>query len=267
MITISSAELDALLAAFIWPFSRILALIASTPVLGNPSTPRQIKVGLAIMLTLVVAPSLGPMPVIDPGSAEGLLILSQQVIIGLAMGFAIRIVFVAIDMAGELIGLQMGLGFATFFDPQNSGQTPVIARFIGIIATLAFLATDGHLQVISQLVQSFSTLPVGPHGISASGFQALAQWGREIFHTGLRLSLPVVAALLIANLALGILTRAAPQLNIFAVGFPVTLSIGLLMLAVTIPSFLPVFNDLARDGLNMMLSAPATLPAPARPIP
>lgn len=267
MITISSAELDALLAAFIWPFSRIFALIASAPILGNPSTPRQVRIGLSIMLTLVVAPSLGPMPAINPDSAEGLLILGQQVIIGLAMGFAIRIIFVAIDMAGELIGLQMGLGFATFFDPQNSGQTPVIARFIGVITTLAFLSTDGHLQIISQLVHSFSTLPVGPQGISASGFNALAHWGREIFHTGLRLSLPVVAALLITNLALGILTRAAPQLNIFAVGFPVTLSIGLLMLVITIPSFLPVLNNLTRDGLNMMLPVPASLPDPVRPIP
>jgi flagellar biosynthesis protein FliR len=253
MITISSLEMNALLAAFIWPFSRIFALVASSPILGNPSTPRQIKIGLSVMITLVIAPALGPMPAIDPGSAEGLLILAQQVAIGLAMGFTIRIIFVAVDMAGELIGLQMGLGFATFFDPHNSGPMPVISRFIGIIATMAFLATDGHLQVISQLVQSFTTLPVGPDGIPPSGFSALAHWGREIFHTGLRLSLPVVAALLITNLALGILTRAAPQLNIFAVGFPLTLSIGLLMLAVTIPSFLPVLNDLTRDGLNMML--------------
>ena len=164
-----------------------------------------------------------------------------------------RIVFVAVEMAGELIGLQMGLGFAIFFDPQNSGQIDIIGRFLGVIASLAFLAMNGHLMVLALISQSFSTLPVGVSGVNELTFQTLANWGQEIFKSGLQLSLPVLTALLITNLALGILTRAAPQLNIFAVGFPLTLSIGLFVLALSMPFYAPILERLVFDGLNLMM--------------
>lgn len=108
----------------------------------------------------------------------------------------------------------MGLGFATFFDPQQSGQVQLVGRFYGLLATLTFLAIDGHLQVIAILAHSFTTLPIGAEGMSTTSFTALVNWGIKIFMLGLHLSLPVLTALLITNLALGILTRAAPQLNI-----------------------------------------------------
>lgn len=253
MISITTAELNALLAAFFWPLSRILALIASAPVLGNPSVPLRIRIGLALAITLAVAPTLGPLPQTDPGSGAGLLIMAQQISIGLAMGFAMRIVFAAVEMAGELIGLQMGLGFATFFDPQYGSQIPIIGRFLGLIATLAFLAIDGHLKMIALLSQSFIALPISTGGITAPGLSTLVHWGGEIFLASLRLSLPVLAALLITNLALGILTRAAPQLNIFAVGFPITLAVGLLALALSMPYFAPLLELMFQDGLQMML--------------
>ena len=164
-----------------------------------------------------------------------------------------RIVFVAVEMAGELIGLQMGLGFAIFFDPQNSGQIDIIGRFLGVIASLAFLAMDGHLIMIALISQSFTTLPVGPDGITNVTFTTLANWGGEIFKSGLQLSLPVLTALLITNLALGILTRAAPQLNIFAVGFPLTLSIGLFVMALSMPFYVPILERMVYDGLNLMM--------------
>ncbi|OGT70853.1 MAG: flagellar biosynthetic protein FliR [Gammaproteobacteria bacterium RIFCSPLOWO2_02_FULL_56_15] len=253
MISITTAELNALLAAFLWPLTRVLALIASAPVLGNPSVPLRVKIGLALVITLAVAPTLGPMPQVDPGSLAGLLILAQQVIIGLAMGFAMRIVFVAVEMAGELAGLQMGLGFATFFDPQNAGHVPVVGRFLGLIAILFFLAVNGHLQMVSLLSQSFSALPIGAEASATTGLRALVSWGGEIFVAGLLLSLPLLAALLITNLALGILTRAAPQLNIFAVGFPLTLAIGLLVMGLALPYFAPVLERMMQNGLQMML--------------
>ncbi len=254
MINITAAELSSLLAIYIWPLSRILALIATAPILGNPSVPVRVKVGLAIMLTILVAPTVEKsLPEIDPASGTGLIVLLQQVLIGIAIGFVMRIVFVAVEMAGELIGLQMGLGFAIFFDPQNSGQIDIIGRFLGVIASLAFLAIDGHLLMIALISQSFSTLPVNPEGVTAATFTTLANWGGEIFKSGLQLSLPVLTALLITNLALGILTRAAPQLNIFAVGFPLTLSIGLLVLALSMPFYAPILENLVHDGLNLMM--------------
>lgn len=254
MISITTAELNTLLATFIWPLSRILALVATAPILGNPSIPIRVKLGLALMITILVAPTVEKsLPQIDPSTGIGLIILLQQILIGVAIGFVMRIVFVAVEMAGELIGLQMGLGFAIFFDPQNSGQIDIIGRFLGVIASLAFLAIDGHLMMIALISQSFSTLPVSSDGVTETTFTTLANWGSEIFKSGLQLSLPVLTALLITNLALGILTRAAPQLNIFAVGFPLTLSIGLLVLALSMPFYAPILEHLVQDSLRLMM--------------
>lgn len=253
MISISSAQLSALLAAFIWPFVRILSLVSSAPILGNPSVPARVKIGLSFAITLVLTPVLGPMPAVEPGSAIGLLILTQQILIGVAMGLAMRIVFSAVEMAGHISGMQMGLGFATFFDPQNAAQTPVVGQFLGLIATLAFLAMNGHLLMIEVLAQSFQVLPVMAQPLSPAGWRALAGWGGEMFLAGVLLSMPVMAALLITNLALGVMTRAAPQLNVFSVGFPITLAAGFIVLTVAMPYFAPLFERLLHDGLEMAL--------------
>lgn len=261
MISITTAEFSALLAAFLWPLTRILALIASAPILGNPSVPLRVKIGLACMVTMAVAPTLGPMPPVEPDSAAGLLILAQQIIIGMAMGLTMRIIFVAVETAGELIGLQMGLGFAIFFNPQTKGFTPVIGQLLGLLTALTFLALNGHLQVISLLAESFRTLPISGDVLAANGFRIVADWGSKIFAAGLLLSLPPMAALLITNLALGILARAAPQLNIFAIGFPLTLAIGMLTLALALPYFAPVLEHLFLDGLQMMMQVVSQLRA------
>ena len=258
MISITTAQLNAWLAAFAWPLARILALIASAPVIGNPSLPASVKIGLGLLITVLLAP-LVPSPAnIDPASASGLLIMAQQVLIGLAMGFAMQVVFWAAEMAGELIGLQMGLGFATLYDASVPGFIPIIGQYLGIVVSLAFLAVDGHLLMLSALVESFQVLPLAP--LSApTGLRAVAEWGGNIFSYGLALSLPLLAALLITNLALGVLTRAAPQLNIFAVGFPLTILIGILALAVALPYIAPALERLFVEGLTAMLRLAAAL--------
>jgi flagellar biosynthetic protein FliR len=250
MITVTSAQLDTWLAMFLWPLSRILALISTDPIFGNRAVPVRVKMGIALLLTLLVVPTLGPMPAVQPGSAAGLFILMQQVVIGIAMGLAMRVVFIAVEMAGHMIGLQMGLGFATFFDPQNSAQVPVVAQFLGLFAILVFLAIDGHLMVIATLAESFQVLPIAAQPLSPVAWKHLVDWGAEIFSAGLLLSLPVIAALLITNLALGIMTRAAPQLNIFAVGFPITLMVGFLVLYLSMPFFVPLLERLFHQGLD-----------------
>lgn len=255
MISVTSAQLDAWLAALLFPLARILALIASSPVLGNKQVPARVKIGLSVLLTLIIAPTLNDLPQVAVGSPQGLLILVQQIVIGVAMGFTMRLVFTAVEMAGELAGLQMGLGFASFYDPLNASYTPIIAQWLGIIAALTFLALNGHLYMLAGLAESFQTLPVGSM-ISSKGLYGIASWGGSIFAYALQLSLPILAALLITNLALGILTRAAPQLNLFAVGFPVTLAIGLLVLALSMPYFAPLLDRLTHEGLSTMLSLP-----------
>lgn len=268
MITLSSAELNAWLTAFLWPLARILALLAAMPVLGNMATPTRVKIGLAVLITLILAPAIGPLPPMEPGSPEGLLVLGQQVVIGLAMGLAMRIVFSAVELAGEIAGLQMGLGFATLFTPQSDGSTLVVGKFLGLLATLTFLSLNGHLLMLSVLAESFSAFPISAEPFSTIGWKRLADWGSIIFLAGLQLALPVVAALLIVNLALGILTRASPQLNVFAVGFPITLMVGMVMLMLSLPHFIPVIEQLVEEGLKTMLEiaggarpdSPAALP-------
>ena len=258
MISVSTAQLSAWLAAFAWPLARILALVASAPVIGNPSVPASVKIGLALLITIVVAPLAAAPAGIDPASAGGLLILAQQLLIGLAMGFAMQVAFWAAELAGELIGLQMGLGFATLYDASVPGFIPIVGQYLGIVISLAFLAVDGHLLLVSTLAQSFQVLPLAPFS-APSGLRALAEWGGSIFSLGLALSLPLLAALLITNLALAVLTRAAPQLNIFAIGFPLAILIGILALALALPYFAPTFERMFSDGLAAMLRLAAAL--------
>lgn len=253
MISFTSAQLDAWLAALIFPLTRILAMIASSPVLGNKQVPARVKIGLSVLLAIIIAPTVDAMPPVAVGSPQGLLIIVQQIIIGVAMGFTIRLIFTAVEMAGELAGLQMGLGFATFYDPINASHTPIVAQWLGMIAALIFLALNGHLIILSALAESFKTLPVGSM-MGNEGFYGVARWGGSIFAYALQISLPILAALLIANIALGILTRAAPQLNLFAVGFPITLAIGFFVLALSMPYFSPVLDRLVQEGIGTALS-------------
>ena len=263
MISLTDAQLNTWLISFIWPLTRILGMIMVAPVFGHASVPQRVKIGLGIFITLIVAPTLPPMPDIALGSWQGLLVLIQQLLIGLAIGFTMRIAFAAVDAAGEFVGLQMGLGFASFFDPQSAGQTLVIAQFFNILATLLFLAVNAHLLLINVLVDSFHGLPIGPQPLAAAGYFNVAAFGSSVFATGLQLSLPLIAILLMTNLALGILTRSAPQLNIFAIGFPITLGVGLIMLSLVLPYFVPQLELLIQNGLKTTSTVMHSLaPAP-----
>lgn len=253
MISFTSAQWEVWLATFFWPFFRILALVATAPFFGARGIPASTKIGFAFVLTVMVAPVLPPMPAVSPASAQGLFILAQQLMLGFAMGLALRVIFSAVEMAGHIVGLQMGLGFATFFDPQNSAQIPVMGQFLGLIAMLLFLAINGHLMVIQALVESFHALPIGLHPLASQGWKTLALWGGEIFHSGVLIALPAIAVLMMTNLALAILTRAAPQLNIFAVGFPLTLAVGFIVMALSMVYLLPVFSAMLEASVQTML--------------
>jgi len=252
MFTVSSAQLNLWLAAFFWPYCRILALLAASPMFGARGVPNTLKVVIAFAMTVVVAPLLPAMPAVSPTSAAGMLILVQQLMIGYGMGLIVRIAFSAAEMGGHIMGLQMGLGFATFFDPQNGTQVPLLGQFLGVMAMLLFLAFNGHLMVIAALVESFHVLPVGEF-VAVNHWKALALAGGQIFGWGLLISMPVLAAVMMANAALGVLTRAAPQLNIFAVGFPITLGLGFVVLAFSLPYFLPLFQSMIEQSINTML--------------
>jgi flagellar biosynthetic protein FliR len=262
MITLTSAELNTWIAAFLWPLTRILGLIATAPLFGNASIPMRVKVALGTMLALVIAPAVPEMPAQDPMSLAGLLILTQQLVIGLGMGFAMRVVFAAAEMAGEVIGLTMGFGFATFFDPQTHGRSSAISQFLALLTLMLFLATDVHLLLLSVLTDSFTTLPISAVPAPGEGFRQIARWGGLIFSSGLQLALPLIAVLLITNTALGVLTRAAPQLNLFGIGFPITLGAGFVVLALALPYVATPLGRIFQEGLDFtrQLSAPVVLP-------
>jgi flagellar biosynthetic protein FliR len=254
MLSFTSAQFDAWLAALMFPLARILGLLATAPVFNNAGLPRRIRLLIGLAVAFALAPGLPPMPAIPAGSWLGLVVLAQQVVIGVLMGYVLRIAFSAVDVAGELIGLQMGLSFAVFYDPQNAAQTPVLSEFLGLLATLIFLAMNGHLLVISVLAESFRLLPVAAMPLAAKGFGAIASWAAILFSAGLLLSLPLVAALLIANLAMGVLSRVAPQLNLFAVGFPVTMVAGFTVLMISLPYFGAAMERLFDQGFTALRS-------------
>lgn len=250
MITVTSAQLSSWLALFIFPFVRILAMIASSPILGHKQVPVRIKIGLSILLTIIMVPTLTVQSNVDPASAPGFFILIQQLLAGLAIGFTMRLIFTAIEMAGDIIGIQMGLGFAIFYDPQNTSYTPVIAQILSVLAMLVFLSFNGHLIMLEALADSFRAFPVNSAVPAAIALHTLASWGGSIFSNALQLSLPVIGALLISNFALGILTRSAPQLNIFAVGFPITLTIGLATVTLLLPHIVPLLENITHTSLD-----------------
>ncbi|HCZ13715.1 MAG TPA: flagellar biosynthetic protein FliR [Candidatus Accumulibacter sp.] len=253
MISLTAAEINAWVVAFFFPLARVLAVLVSAPPFSNPALPVRVRLILGLAITLAISPILPAMPAIDPASAAGLLLLAQQLTIGFAMGFAVRLVFSAVDLAGTMIGLQMGLGFATSYDPQSAGQTPVISEFVGLVALLAFMAINGHLMLIATLTHSFTALPVGGTQLASGSWWNLSSAAAIIFSSGLLLALPILAALLVTNLALAILSRAAPQLNLIVIGFPLTITLGFVALMVALPYLSVPLQQLFEYGLESML--------------
>lgn len=263
MITLSNIDLLNLVAAFIWPFTRIMGLMALAPLYNNASLPAPMKILLASMLAFLVAPAIPNTPAQDLMSLASLLILAQELMIGLAMGLTMRIAFAGVEFAGDVTGLTMGLGFATFFDPQTEGRSSAISQFLALLTLMIYISANVHLLVLSTLVESFHTLPIGSASHASFHVEQLLKWGGSIFSIGLQLSLPIVAVLLITNTALGILTRAAPQLNLFGIGFPVTIGMGYVMLGLSLPFFSAPLLAVLQEAIHAMqhITAGPTLTA------
>lgn len=249
MFTIGSAELDALLLGYFYPFVRILALATSAPVFSHQSVPRPVRIGLAALVTALVVPVLPAIAPVSPFTAPGILLLVEQILIGIAIGFSMQLAFAAVTLAGDLIGLQMGLSFAAFIDPQHSEQTPVIGSFLAVTLMLVFLSISGHLLLLETLVESFRRFPVALEAIRPLDAAALVRNGALVFSAGLQIALPVVGAMLMTNLTVGLLARTSPQLNLLSVGFPVSLIVGFLMLLLALPALGPGMGALLSHGL------------------
>jgi len=244
-----AAEIVRLVSALSWVFLRITGLMLVAPVLGANVVAPRIKIVLAVTLTLLVAP-LAPAPVaLELWSGAGLLAAVTQLAIGVAMGFCVQMVFDAVVLAGQTISMTMGLGFATLIDPEHGASTPVLSQFLLILGLLIFLALNGHLLLIETLVDSFRWAPVGAP-LPLDGVREIALWGGRIFEAGLLIALPAVIALLVVNLAMGVVSRAAPQLNLFAVGFPAAMLFGFVILLLSLPRLEGAFRALLEDGFE-----------------
>lgn len=234
-IAFSEAQIMAWVSPIFWPFLRVLAVFTSAPVFSAKAVPVRTKVGLAFVVALCLQPLLANQPLVPLNSSAALGAVLQQVLVGLAIGLAVRIVFSAIEVAGEVVGLQMGLNFAAFFDPTSNAQVSAVARFYGYLAMLLFVVINGHLMVLMAVVESFQRFPTDGNFLHSLQQMHLHELGAALFSSALWIALPMIALLLFVNLTMGVISRIAPQMNIYAVGFPVTLSVGLLGIAATLP--------------------------------
>jgi flagellar biosynthesis protein FliR len=252
MVEVTFAQLQGWLVAFLWPFARITAFMAASPLWGHSSVPNQAKVGLAALISIVIAPILPAMPDIAVMSWAGIGIMIEQILIGLAMGMVMHIIFAVVQAAGDFIGLQMGLAFASFFDTASGTNIMVLSRILYMITLLMFLAMNGHLMVLETLIMSFQTLPIGIGTFNPDAFILLARYAGTIFAAGMLLALPLVGSLLTINLALGILNRSAPQLTVFNIGFPTSLIVGLILMMVLMTDISRFLERLFTQGLGFL---------------
>jgi flagellar biosynthetic protein FliR len=235
VLTFTDTQVIEWISPLLWPFLRVLALFGALPVFAQRGVPARVRVALAFLIAFCAQASLPAMPVIPLDSAPALLAVVQQLLIGLSMGFAVRIVFSAVEFAGELIGLQMGLNFSGFFNPMTGGEATATSRFFGITVSWLFIVTGGHLMLINAVVMSFDAFPVGPEPFAFLRAVQPQVWGGEVFRLGLWIALPMIATLLFVNFVLGIIARVAQQMNIFSIGFPITVSVGLVGMLLTLP--------------------------------
>lgn len=226
------------LSQYVWSLARISGLLMTIVNIGSKTTPVRVRMTMALAITIVVTPILPPTPPIELLSLAAYILIAQQLLIGIAVGFASVLFMQTFVVAGQVIAMQTSLGFASMVDPSNGQSTPVVGQFYMLLATLIFFALDGHLTLIYLTVESFHTLPVGQRALQVPEFEAIAQWFSLLFSAALAMSLSSIVAMLAVNLSFGVMTRAAPQLNIFSMGFAISMIFGLFVLWMTIGSFL-----------------------------
>jgi flagellar biosynthesis protein FliR len=250
---ISIGSLLDLLASHVWPFIRIGAFVMVMPVIGGSFVPQRVRLILAVVLTLVIAPVLPGIPSIDILSIPGLLLMFQEIVTGVAMGFAVQLIFDAIALGGQVISMSMGLGFAVFVDRQRGVNVPVLGQLFLMLGMLIFLSLDGHLALIRMLADSFRIMPITEGGLSQAALSTLLQWTAQLFIVAMNIALPAITALIVVNLSFGVMSRAAPTLNLFAVGFPVAMLLGFVVIFLSM-------DGLAGNVSRSLESALAMLP-------
>jgi len=248
----TDAEIGAWVASFLWPLFRIASFFMVIPVIGTQLVPMRVRIGLAFLVTLLVAPLLPPVPELDPLSFSTVFVTLQQIFIGTLMGFMFVFLMQLFVVAGQMIAMQMGLGFASMIDPANGVSVPVLSQIFLVAVTLMFLAMNGHLVMIEVAIESFRAWPIsqqilGANSVSHDDLWAFLMRVNWLFASALVLALPVVTAVLVINLSFGIMTKAAPQMNVFSLGFPIGMLFGLFIVWVSAAGLMPKFDDFASN--------------------
>ena len=254
MINVSAAQLSLWISTYFWPFVRIAACLMFAPVFGSKLIPHRVRLVVAGALTVLLAPLIAVPAKVELFSCGSLVVTLQEMLIGAAMGFTLQIIFDAVEMAGQLLANSMGLSFAMSVDPLHGTSTPVLGQFYTIMVTLTSLALNGHLLLIESITQSFSLLPIGMTGLGHDGLWMLVNFGGTLFSGALMLALPGLAAMLIVNFGFGVMSRAAPTMNLFAVGFPAALALGLIVILLGLSSVQNGFMHLV-DAAMMMITS------------
>ncbi len=250
MTTVDLAQLQLMLGALLWALGRVGGFVLVAPVFSSTLIPTRIRVALSVMLALVLAP-LAP-ATIDPMSGAGVATMVSQVLIGAAVAFVLKLVFEAVAFGGQMISQSMNLSFSEVVNPQSGGSTTVLSTFYMTLAMLIFLAMDGHLRLIALLADSFHTLPPGSGTIGPAGFHAVVMFGTELFGGAVRVALPAVTSLLVVNIGFAAISRAAPSMNLFAVGFPITITLGIVVLWLSLRSLPGAFDALQASAWSLM---------------
>ena len=243
---------EAMLVQLLFAMLRTGGALIAAPVFGAVGVPVQVRTVLAGavgLLVMGVHPFTAPA---DPLSFAGVEIAAQEVFVGLTLGFVLQIAFAAPLLAGEYLANSIGLGFASMVDPQGGHSSPVVSQFLMILMTLIFLSVDGHLILVDVIVRSYSLLPLGGGWLSSAQLWSVVKFGGFVFASGLAIALPVGFALFAMNVLVGVVTRTAPQLNIFAVGLPLTLIAGFVVLALAFPAMAQLMTGAAEAGMEQM---------------
>ena len=251
MFSVSDAEIARWAGQFFWPFLRILAVFSAAPAFSSVAIPARAKVALAFVVAVAIGGAVKQSAPLELSWATAVLAV-EQVLVGLAIGFAMQLTLAAMGLAGEFVGIQMGFGFAAQFDIQSGYQVPVMANFFSLVALLLFLGLNGHLVLLGVLVKSFAVVPVAlGSGIGADGWRSLARAGAVLFQMGVWLALPVIAVLLAVHLAVGFVSRVAPQFNVMSVGFSLFMWVGIAATIALIPFFVPAVEHIIEAGLAL----------------
>lgn len=255
---ISDSQIATWISAGWLPFVRISAAMMAAPLFSHRAIPRQLRLGVALMVAMLLMPWQPAMSTFNPLSLQGLLLTANELILGICMGFMLQLVFEAVMFAGQFVATGMGLGFASVIDQQQGISVAVMGQFFMLLTMLLFLTMNGHLAFIKLLADSFVAWPVGSAVVQPDTFGVLLTAIGGMLRNALGIALPAVVALLVVQIAMGVMSRAAPSLNLFSVGFPVTLMLGLLVVERTLPALLPQVQRLlsiAFDNMGLILES------------